>query len=213
MIDSHKIDYSKLDTLNVSRETFLELDEFKEMILNENKKINLISQHTEEIARDRHIIDCAQIIDLIDKNHQSCTDLGSGSGLPGLVIAIIKKKQKSDMKFFLYEKSFKKSNFLKKVIDKFELNAEVINQNIFDQKNLSSDLIVARAFKPLPIILDLVTTNFYDFKHIILFLGKSGKSSIKQCLKKWNLEFIEKKSLTEKDSILIKINRVSKKKK
>ena len=211
MIDSHKIDYSKLETLNVSRETFLELDEFKEMILYENKKINLISQHTEEIARDRHIIDCAQIIDLIDKNHLSCTDLGSGSGLPGLVLAIIKKKQKSDMKFFLYEKSFKKSNFLKKVINKFGLNAEVKNQNIFDQKNLSSDLIVARAFKPLPIILDLVTTNFVNFKDIILFLGKSGKSSIEQCLKKWNLEFIEKKSLTEEDSILVKINKVRKK--
>ena len=212
MIDSHKINYSKLDTLNVSRETFLELDEFKEMILDENKKINLISQHTEELARDRHIIDCAQIIDLIDENHLSCTDLGSGSGLPGLVIAIIKKKQKSKMKFFLYEKSFKKSNFLKKVFNKFELNAEVINQNIFDQKKLNSDLIVARAFKPLPIILDLVTKNFNDFKDIILFLGKTGKSSIEQCLQNWNLEFIEKKSVTEKDSIIIKINKVSKKK-
>ena len=69
MIDSHKIDYSKLDTLNVSRETFLELDEFKEMILDENKKINLISQHTEELARDRHIIDCAQIIDSVSYTH------------------------------------------------------------------------------------------------------------------------------------------------
>ena len=57
------------------------------------------------------------------------------------------------MKFFLYEKSFKKSNFLKKVINKFGLNAEVINQNIFDQKKINSDLIVARAFKPLPVIL------------------------------------------------------------
>ena len=116
------------------------------------------------------------------------------------------------MKFFLYEKSFKKSNFLKKVINKFELNAEVINQNIFDQKKLNSDLIVARAFKPLPVILDLVTKNFDDFKDIILFLGKSGKSSIEHCLQTWNLEFIEKKSVTEKDSILIKINKVSKKK-
>ncbi len=198
MIDSHKFDYSKLDTLNVSRETFLELDEFKEMILYENKKINLISQHTEEIARDRHIIDCAQIIDLIDKNHLSCTDLGSGSGLPGLVIAIIKKKQKSDMKFFLYEKSFKKSNFLKKVINKFELNAEVRNQDIFNQKNLSSNLIVARAFKPLPIILDLVTTNFDNFKDIILFLGKSGKSSIEQCLKKMEFRIYRKKKCNRK---------------
>ena len=116
------------------------------------------------------------------------------------------------MKFFLYEKSFKKSNFLKKVINKFELNAEVINQNIFDQKKLNSDLIVARAFKLLQVILDLVTKNFDDFKDIILFLGKSGKSSIEQSLKNWNLEFIEKKSVTEKDSIIIKINKVSKKK-
>ena len=54
--------------------------------------------------------------------------------------------------------------------------------------------------------------NFDDFKNIILFLGKSGKSSIEQCLKNWNLEFIEKKSVTEKDSIIIKINKVSKKK-
>ncbi len=211
MIDSHKIDYSKLEPLNVSRETFLELDEFREMILHENKNINLISQHTEVIARDRHIIDCAQIIDLIDENHLSCVDLGSGSGLPGLVLAIIKKKQNSRMKFFLYEKSFKKSNFLKKVIKKFELNAEVINKDIYNQKKLSSDLIVARAFKPLPIILNLVSENFDNFKDIILFLGKSGKNSIEECLKKWNLEFIEKKSVTEKDSILIKINKVTKK--
>ena len=104
MIDSHKIDYSKLDTLNVSRETFLELDEFKEMILDENKKINLISQHTEELARDRHIVDCAQIIELIDENHLSCTDLGSGSGLPGLVIAIIKKKTKIEDEIFSLRK-------------------------------------------------------------------------------------------------------------
>ena len=106
MIDSHKINYSKLDTLNVSRETFLELDEFKEMILDENKKINLISQHTEELARDRHIIDCAQIIDLIDENHLSCTDLGSGSGLPGLVLAIIKKKTKIEDEIFSLRKKF-----------------------------------------------------------------------------------------------------------
>ena len=64
----------------------------------------------------------------------------------------------------------------------------------------------------MSVILDLVTKNFDDFKDIILFLGKSGKNSVEQSLKKWNLEFIEKKSVTEKDSIIIKINKVSKKK-
>ena len=88
MIDSHKIDYSKLDTLNVSRETFLELDEFKEMILDENKKINLISQHTEELARDRHIIDCAQIIDLINESF----DVETASDLNKRLINAIRTK-------------------------------------------------------------------------------------------------------------------------
>ena len=72
--------------------------------------------------------------------------------------------------------------------------------------------MVARALKPFLHILDLVKIKFGEFKDIILFLGKSGKSSIEQSLKKWNLEFIEKKSVTEKDSIIIKINKVSKKK-
>ena len=64
----------------------------------------------------------------------------------------------------------------------------------------------------MPVILDLVTKNFDDFKDIILFLGRSGRSSIEQSLNKWNLKFLEKKSLTEKDSIIIKINKVNKKK-
>ena len=106
MIDSNILEYSKLEPLNVSRETFPELEEFRSLILAKNKQINLISSNTEEISRERHIIDSAQIIDLIDKNDNLCIDIGSGSGLPGIVLAIIMKHQKSNMKFHLYEKSY-----------------------------------------------------------------------------------------------------------
>ena len=88
MIDSNILKYSKLETLNVSRETFPELEEFRYLILEKNKEINLISSKTEGISRERHIIDCAQIIDFIDKNDKLCTDIGSGSGLPGIVLAL-----------------------------------------------------------------------------------------------------------------------------
>ena len=64
------------------------------------------------------------------------------------------------MRFNLYEKSFRKTEFLDDVINKLKLNAEVFQKNIFNEKNLSTDLIVARAFKPLPIILDLSKSNF-----------------------------------------------------
>ena len=79
MIDSNILEYSKLEALNVSRETFPELEEFRSLIIEKNKEINLISTNTENISRERHIIDSAQIIDFIDENDKICVDIGSGS--------------------------------------------------------------------------------------------------------------------------------------
>jgi len=211
LIDSNIIEYSKLEPLNVSRETFPELEEFRSLILEKNKEINLISSNSEIISRERHIIDSAQIIDFIDKNDQLCTDIGSGSGLPGIVLAIIMKYKKSSMEFHLYEKSFHKSNFLREVSKKFELNTKIIQKNIFEEKDLKTDSIVARAFKPLPVILDLVNENFIKFKNIILFMGKNGKEMLKESLSKWQFEYKEKKSLTSEDSFLIRISNLKKK--
>ena len=115
MIDSNILNYSCLEPLNVSRETFPDLEEFRQIIIKKNKTINLISKQSEKISKERHIIDSAQIIDIIDLNQKICTDIGSGSGLPGIVLAIIMKHKNSEMKFKLYEKSFHKSNFLKEV--------------------------------------------------------------------------------------------------
>ena len=211
MIDSNILDYSKLEPLNVSRETFPELEEFRSIILKKNKDINLISSNSEPISRERHIVDSAQIIEFIDENDMLCTDIGSGSGLPGIVLAIIMKHKKSNIQFHLYEKSFHKSNFLKEVSKKFNLNTKIFQKNIFEEKNLETDLIVARAFKPLPIILELANKNFRIFKNIILFLGKSGKEMLRQSLNKWQFEYIEKKSLTNEDAMMIKISKLKKK--
>ena len=148
---------------------------------------------------------------MIDKNEKICTDVGSGSGLPGIVLAIIMKHNKNSMKFNLYEKSFRKSQFLKEVIKKFNLNAEVFQKNIFDEEKLSTDILVARAFKPLPIVLELAHSNFKNFSSIILFLGKSGKKILNEALKNWKFDYEEKKSLTNDESIVIKISNLKKK--
>ena len=212
MIDSNIIKYSKLEPLNVSRETFPELEEFRTLILKKNKEINLISSSTEDNSRERHIIDSAQIVDFIDKNCKFCTDLGSGPGLPGIVLAIIMKHKKSNMKFKLYEKNHHKSTFLNEVTKRFNLNVEVIKRDIFQEENLVSDIIVARAFKPLPVILELVDSNFKNFKEIILFLGKNGKELLDEGLSKWKFEYKKKKSLTSEDSFILKISNLRKKK-
>jgi len=121
------------------------------------------------------------------------------------------KHKKSNMKFHLYEKNFHKSNFLKEVSKKFDLNTKILQKNIFEEKNLESDLIVARAFKPLPVILNLVNSNFKKFKSIILFMGKNGKEILNETLSHWQFEYKERKSLTSEDSLLIKIYNLKKK--
>ena len=211
MIDSNILEYSKLEPLNVSRETFPELEEFRSLIIEKNKEINLISTNTENISRERHIIDSAQVVDFIDENDKICVDIGSGSGLPGIVLAIIMKHKKLDMKFKLYEKSFHKSNFLKQMNEKFKLNAKIYQKNIFKEKNIQTDIIISRAFKPLPVIFELAIKNFRKFKYIILFLGKSGNKILEEASKEWNFNYEKRKSLTNKESLIIKIFNLRKK--
>ena len=207
--------YNRLNSLNVSRETFLDFEIFLSMILEKNKKINIISQETakNEVVRARHIIDSAQIIDFVNFNQNTTVDLGSGGGMPGIVIAIILKNMKNDMKVHLYEKSYHKSLFLKDVSRKLELNTEIFQENIFDLKKLETGTIMSRAFKPMPVILDLVYENFLQYTNLIFFMGKNGKKVFENSLKNWDLEYTQKKSLTNEDSFLLNIKKIKKKSK
>ena len=212
MIDSNIIKFKKLTLQNVSRETLRELKEYSNEIILKNRHVNLISKSTEKSINTRHIEDSAQTIDFIDnKDIKVCTDLGSGAGLPGIVLGILMKSKKPVFKLIFYEKSFHKSNFLQEMKKKFKLNSEIHKKNIFNEKNLSTDVIISRAFKPLPIIFQIAQSNFKSFKYIILFLGKSGKQMLKDALKFWKFDYEERKSLTNDESIIVKISNLKKK--
>ena len=105
--------YSRINHLNVSRETFLDFENYISLILEKNEKINIISQNTasKKAIIDRHIVDSAQIIDFVDLNSNTTTDLGSGAGLPGIIVAIILKNMKNKMNVHLYEKATIKAIF------------------------------------------------------------------------------------------------------
>ena len=133
MIDSNIFKIDKNLDLNVSRETFIELDEYCKSIISKNRDINLISKSTEKSIKQRHILDSAQTIDFIDeKDIQICTDLGSGAGLPGIVLGILIKPKKPLFKLIFYEKSYHKSIFLKNMSKKFNLNSNIHKKNIFN---------------------------------------------------------------------------------
>ena len=138
----------------VSRETITSLKKYEDILIKANKKVNLIGSSTIKSIWTRHFLDSVQVIDFIDKNDKTLMDLGSGAGFPGLVLAIASKDRKIPLKVKLIEKSTKKAKFLENLSDKLHLDVEVINQNILEKtKKLSEDVFVARAFKPLIIIL------------------------------------------------------------
>jgi len=205
--------YSKLLSPNVSRETCNEFESLISMIQKKNREINIISKKMNEkgAIRERHIIDSAQIIDFVDLNYNTTCDLGSGGGMPGLIVAIVMKQIKNSMKINLYEKSFHKCVFLKEVSNKLDLNTEIIQKDIFTVKNIETGTIMSRAFKPMPTILNLVNQNFKKFKNIILFMGRSGRKILNETLNEWNLDYEEKKSLTSNDSFILNIKKIKKK--
>ena len=200
-----------IKSLQVSRETIASLNIYEALLLENNRKFNLISKSTENILKTRHILDSAQAIDFIDKSSKICADLGTGAGFPGIVLSILFKERKYPIRVDLYEKSPKKCQFLTQVVTKLDLDALVLEKNVLEQKNLEVGTIVARAFKPIQSIFKIVTKNFKNFKNLILFLGKNGKQTLLDASKVWEFEYKERKSVTSDDSLIINIKKIRKK--
>ncbi len=196
----------------VSRETITSLKNYESILIEANKNLNLVGKSTIDDIWSRHFLDSVQVIDFIDKNDKTLVDIGSGAGFPGLVIAIVLKDRKIPLKIRLIEKSSKKVKFLNGLIEELNLDAEAINQNIFeDPKELLDDVFVVRAFKPLKIILQLIHKKAKNWKKFFIFLGKTGKNELLQASKIWDIEYKQRKSITSSDSIIIEINRLKKK--
>ena len=196
----------------VSRETITSLIKYEDLLIKANKKLNLVGISTINDVWTRHFLDSVQVIDFIDKNSYNLVDLGSGAGLPGLVIAIASKDRKMSLKVKLIEKSPKKSLFLNEVIDQLKLDAKVLNLNIFEKAySLDGEVITARAFKPLEKILELIHNKAKNWKKFFIFLGKTGRNELLHASKSWDIKYKQRVSVTSNDSIVIEINKLKKK--
>ena len=198
--------------IQVSRETITSLKKYEDLLIKANKSLNLVGNSTINQIWSRHFLDSAQVIDFVDKNDKCLVDLGSGAGFPGLVLAIACKDRKKPLKIKLIEKSSKKVKFLKDVIEELDLKIEVFNQNILEEEiKFVEDVFIARAFKPLKKILQLMHNNAENYKKIFIFLGKTGKNELLQASKSWDIEYKQRVSVTSSDSIVVEINKLKKK--
>ena len=207
---------SQIDTFcrysQVSRETITSLMKYEEFLINRNKTLNLVGNSTINNIWYRHFLDSAQVIDFIDKSQKTLVDIGSGAGFPGLILSIVAKDRKIPVKIKLIDKSKKKIIFLKEIITKLNLNAIAINENIEDEKfHFIDDTFVARAFKPLPKIFELMHSKAKNLKKIIIFLGKNGQDSLLQASINWDIKYKQRMSVTSSDSFIIEVNKLIKK--
>ena len=207
---------TQIDTFSrftqVSRETITSLVKYENYLIRSNKTLNLIGKSTINEIWTRHFLDSSQVIDFIDKNTKNLIDLGSGAGFPGVIIAILAKDRKISLKVKLIEKSPKKASFLREIVNYLNLNVEVLNINALTYtKKLEADLIVARAFKPLRIVLQFLDKNTENWKKVFLFLGKTGQSELLQASKSWHIKYKQRMSVTSNDSVVIEINKLKKK--
>ena len=156
-----------------SKSVLQKLYEYKKMVIDENEKMNLIGRSTIDDFDHRHLLDCIQIIKYLPHNEKTHMDIGSGAGLPGIVLSIIGYKN-----LHLVEKSPKKSIFLENCKSRLGLEYIIHNKSITDLKDLNVDYITARAFAPIEKIISLTKKIIYKHTKFILLKGKSYLSEI-----------------------------------
>ena len=193
-----------VNELGFSNESLDKLNIFHNELLKYNEKYNLISKSTEKTIWWRHILDSAQINRYIDfKDSDSLSDLGSGAGFPGLILAIYNNNPKFHVK--LYEKSPIKSQFLRNLIISLGINCE-LQGKIDNNSSIESEYIVCRAFKKIDEIMRISREIATKNHKIIILKGKSAQEEINKAFKGQNIKYNLADSITDKDSKIILID-------
>ena len=144
------------------------LSEYKKILLKENETMNLIGKSTIIDLDERHFLDCIQIVKYMPQHEKSVMDIGTGAGLPGIILSIIGFKN-----LHLVEKSPKKSSFLENCKLRLGLNYVVHNKSILEISNLNIDYVTARAFASIEKIISMTKKIINKQTKFILLKGKT----------------------------------------
>jgi len=190
-----------LNKLQFSQDALYKLDTFCNEVIEYNKKFNLISKSTEPQIWDRHVLDSAQLVKYIDfDDGSSLSDLGTGAGFPGIVLAIFNKNIKFHVK--LYEKSRVKNTFLFGLCEKLNIKVDIY-ENDYRSHDITSNYVVSRAFKKLEehirISREIVKVNH----KLIILKGRTAEEEIIKLNKDLNYSYTLEKSMTSPDSKII----------
>jgi 16S rRNA (guanine527-N7)-methyltransferase len=192
-----------LPGLNVSRETFLRLKEYEKLLFKWNAKINLVSRSTLDNFWNRHVLDSAQFLSSVGEKAGKWVDLGSGGGLPGLVVAILSDEIEPVNKLFLVEADVRKAVFLKTVCRELGLKVEVYNNRIEELPPMSANIVSARALSPLKTLCSYAKNHLEKDGVAVFAKGENWKSELVEAQKKWIFSYEAVKSTLHEGSVVL----------
>ena len=198
-MQDHEVINILQNQLNYSSRSISDIKIFIDELLRANKKHNFISKSTEKVIWHRHILDSAQLVKFIDFSKGSLSDLGSGAGFPGLILALFNSNKDFHVK--LYEKSPVNRAFLKDIKKKLSINVEVF-ANVYKDFT-DSDYLVSRAFKKLQAIIQVSREIAKKSHKLIILKGQNAQKDLEKAFKKEKYAYKLEQSITNEDSKII----------
>jgi 16S rRNA (guanine527-N7)-methyltransferase len=190
--------------LHFSQDSLYKIDIFCKEVIEYNQKFNLISKTTVNNIWDRHVLDSAQLVRFIEfKDGSELSDLGTGAGFPGIILAIFNKNPRFHVK--LYDKSRVKTKFLTILCAKLNIKAEICDGD-YKSHNISSNYVVSRAFKKLEEHIRISREIIQVSHKLIILKGKNAENEIKELNINFNYSYSLEKSITSPDSKIVIIN-------
>lgn len=185
-----------------SREALAKLERYAALLVEWNRKFNLVAPSTLPHIWSRHFLDSAQLLPLIPSGGREkfLTDLGSGAGFPGLVLGIMGVPQ-----VHLVESIGKKADFLRTVIAELGLNATVHQCRIEELEDFKADIVTARALAPLKDILPLAAPLLKKDGLCLFLKGQKADEELTESKKYWMFDVAKTQSLSDSSGCVLAI--------
>jgi 16S rRNA (guanine527-N7)-methyltransferase len=190
--------------IDVSRETRARLEIYAELLLRWNRTINLVSRRDEAVFWERHIIDALQLRAMMPEGIDQAIDIGSGGGLPGLVLAIA-----TGCRFDLVEADQRKCAFLREAARACDAPVTVHAARIEAVQIPPARLVTARALAPLTSLLPLAARLLTDNGMLIAPKGRNAEAELTAASAEWHMRVARTRSVTDPAAIILQITEVT----
>jgi len=183
-------------------ETRLRLDCLAELLVRWNRRINLIAPRDLPNLWTRHIEDSLQVVPLIPPG-TAVTDLGSGAGFPGLIIAIC-----TGNPVILVESDTRKASFLREAARETGVRTTIVNARIEDAVIPPAPIVTARALAPLPLLLEWAVPLLRPDGVCLFLKGRRAEDELTDAVATWHMTIARTPSRTDPDGVILALSHI-----